>query len=207
MNALVDRALARPAPDRIKAVLAAASPTEALIERVRRRAAAKARQGGLRPLAARERLVRALYAAALRPGWHAAWTDASVVERQAAGIGGIVTDGAGRVRLRLRRSAGTLPPFNAEIAAAAALTAAAPRAGITRLRLHTDCRALSELWSRRRSDPRLAPLRAAAHRLERLELRVVPRLHNQTANRLARDGAIGARATGQSPARRVGEID
>jgi hypothetical protein len=202
LNALVDRALARPERARLQALLTAVSPSAVLIERVRRRAAALARREGPRALAARDRITRVLYAARLRPGWHVAWADASVLEKRASGIGGLVADRDGRVIARVRRAADRLAPFEAEIVAAAALAAAAAGRGVTHLRLYSDCRALTELWSRRRNDPRLDPLRAAAHRLERLELCPLPRLHNQPANRLARTAAFRAAGLTGYPAAR-----
>lgn len=144
LNALVDRALERPTRERVRALLAAATPSGDLIERVRRRATLLARRQGARSVVARDRIVRVLYAAMLRPGWHVAWADASVLDKHASGIGGLVADGDGRVLIRVCQAVGRLPPFEAEIAAAAALAAAAARRGATHLRLYTDCRALLE---------------------------------------------------------------
>jgi hypothetical protein len=79
-----------------------------------------------------------------------------------------------------------LDAFQAEIAAAFTLSRTAIDHRAERIRVHTDCKALVELWIQHRDDLRLTQLRALARRLQRFELRAIPRLHNQPANLLAR---------------------
>lgn len=83
-----------------------------------------------------------------------------------------------------------LRPFDAEIAALAALMQTASEHGAERLRVYTDCDGLVQLWLQARHDSRLDAVRALATRFRRLELRLVPRRHNQSAHRLARKAAF-----------------
>lgn len=162
----------------------------ALAERVRQRATALARRdrsAGPRLLAVRDALIEALYRDAAPKGWFNAWCDGSVRTDGSAGIGALVLGADGRVVGRISRAVEQPSPFEAEIAALEAVLDLAVKHDFRRVRVHTDCRALVDLWRAHRADPRLAPVRSLAQRLERLELRVVPRLHNQPAHRLARE--------------------
>lgn len=162
----------------------------ALGERVRQRATALARRhrsAGARILATRDALIEALYRDASPKGWFIAWCDGSARPDGPAGIGALVLGPDGRAVARIARAAECISPFEAEIAALEAVLDLAVKHDFRRVRVHTDCRALVDLWRAHRADPRLAPVRSLAQRLERLELRVVPRLHNQPAHRLARE--------------------
>lgn len=160
--------------------------------RTRRLASARgAQRHGI--FAAAQLLILQLYGAAAPAGWLCGWCDASV-ERGAsprrAGVGGIILDALGRELARVSEPVAEREPFEAEIAALEAVLRAAGRA--RRIRIYTDCDALVSLWLERRRDPRLAAVRAAVRRLQRFELRHVPRRHNQAAHRLAREGALGS---------------
>lgn len=163
--------------------------TTILAERVRQRATALARRNssvGARILAVRDTLTEALYRDDSHKGWFSAWCDGSARPDGTTSIGVLVLGPDGRVIVRISRTADRVSPFEAEIAALEAVLEAAVKRDIRHMRVHTDCRALVELWRAHRADPRLARVRSLAHRLERLELRAVPRLHNQPAHRLAR---------------------
>lgn len=164
--------------------------TTTLAERVRQRATALARRNhsaSARILAVRDALVEALYRDASPKGWFDAWCDGSAKPDGPASIGALVLGPDSRVVARISRAAGHISPFEAEIAALEAVLEVAVKRDFRHMRVHTDCRALVELWRTHRADPRLARVRTLAHRLERLELRAVPRLHNQPAHRLARE--------------------
>lgn len=61
--------------------------------------------------------------------------------------------------------------------------------GEDRLWVYTDCVALARLWREHRADERLAGVREQVAALERFALHPLPRLHNQPANKLARQAA------------------
>jgi hypothetical protein len=82
-----------------------------------------------------------------------------------------------------------LPLAAAELAALIAAVTTAVARGARCLRVHTDCQELIHLWQDRRGDDRLSTLQDAAFRLRRLQLRLIPRRFNQSANALARDAA------------------
>ena len=162
----------------------------ALAERVRQRATALARRNrsnGARILAVRDALIEALYRDASPKGWFNAWCDGSARPDAPASIGALVLGPDSGVVARISRAAGHISPFEAEIAALEAVLEVAVKRDFRHMRVHTDCRALVELWRAHRADPRLARVRSLVHRLGRLELRAVPRLHNQPAHRLARE--------------------
>lgn len=164
--------------------------TTTLAERVRQRATALARRNrsvGARILVVRDTLIEALYRNASPKGWFCAWCDGSARPDGPASIGALVLGPDGRVVVRISRVANRISPFEAEIAALEAVLEVAVKRDFRRMRVHTDCRALVELWRAHRADPRLVRVRSLAHRLGRLELRAVPRLHNQPAHRLARE--------------------
>ncbi len=162
--------------------------TATLAERVRQRATALARRNrsaGARILAVRDALIEALYRNASPKNWFNAWCDGSARPDAPASIGALVLGPDSGVVTRISRVADHISPFEAEIAALEAVLEVAVKRDFRRMRVHTDCRALVELWRAHRADPRLARVRSLAHRIERLELRAVPRLHNQPAHRLA----------------------
>lgn len=194
LNALIDASLLTPGAD--PRALAARLPEQeaaALAERVRRRATLLARREKAHAdaiLAVREALILALYARAAPPGAFTAWSDGSSRHGK-AGIGGLLMDPQGLTVARLSEPRPGLDAFAAEIAALEAVMRAAAERGAGRLRVYTDCVALLLLWLEKRADPRLAEVRERARRFRRFELRALPRLHNQSANRLARE-ALGA---------------
>lgn len=164
--------------------------TTTLAERMRQRATALARRNrsaGAQILAVRDALIEALYRDASPKGWFNAWCDGSARPDGPASIGALLLGPNSRVVARISRAADHISPFEAEIAALEAVLEVAVKRDFRHMRVHTDCRALVELWRAHRADPRLARVRSLAHRLERLELRAVPRLHNQPAHRLARE--------------------
>jgi hypothetical protein len=198
-GAVLDRVLLAPTPENREALLRlGVRDVTTLAERVRRRATRLARRERPRApqiLAGRDRLIAALYARAAPRDWHVAWCDAAHAAGR-AGLGGVLADADGTVIAELARTRTAPDAFTAELAALAALLALARRHGARRLRAYTDCAAASALWQRRRTDPRLARLRVLARGLERFELRALPRLHNQPANRLARAALAAATCAG-----------
>jgi ribonuclease HI len=194
LNRAIDRALIEPAEADVAALryLGRHVPPAELAERVRRRAARLgARRAGV---VRRDALIAALYAAAAPRGWFSAWCDGSSARAAPgrAGLGGLVMDPDGRVAARVSRAVRGLDALAAEIAAAAAVLQAALDRGAARLRLHTDCVTLARLWHEKRGDRRLESLRALAGRFRRLDIRAIPRAHNQPAHRLAYAAQAGA---------------
>lgn len=167
-----------------------------VVDKLRRRATQLAqRERGRRAalVQARDAIILALYARAAPRGWMTAWGDGSTTAEHTpprAGIGGILVDRHGRVIAEVARKLMGQSALEAEIAAAGAVLALALDAGIARLRLHTDCKGLVDLWHKQHGDPRLAALRAQAMRLDRFQMRLVPRQHNQPAHRLARGASL-----------------
>lgn len=196
INPVVDAALHTPAGEPLAALLRLRRRigTEALAERVRQRATALARRQRARAaslLETRDVLMLRLYAEAAPRGWFTAWCDGSVrtaATRRIAGIGGVVLDPEGHLAAEFSRRADGMGALDAEIAALTSTLEVSLARHATRLRVHTDCAALVELWQEQRDDPRLAAVRLHARALDRFELRAVPRLHNQPANTLARTG-------------------
>ena len=201
VNDVIDRALLQPTDAQLREAVRLRTTTSVpdLAERVRRRGALLARRQRAQRVEiqrARDDFILALYADATPAGWHTAWCDGSVAaERRAgAGIGGLVMDPEGRIVAQLARRVPDLAPFEAEIAALAETLRAARAQGAQRLRVHTDCDALVRAWQRRRDDPRLQAIATLAKGFRRMELRALPRLHNQPAHRLAKTGAPHERA-------------
>lgn len=163
-----------------------------LVERVRRRAALLSRRDRAHAdtiLATRNALTLALYAGTASGGAFAAWSDGSSkknADGPVAGIGGLVMAPDGRIVARLSRARRGLDAFAAEIAALQSVMQAAARHGAARLCVFTDCIALQRLWLEKRTDPRLARVNELARGFRRFDLRALPRLHNQAADRLAR---------------------
>ncbi len=173
----------------------------ALAERVRRRATLLARRDRSHAdaiLTVRDALILAVYARATPRDAFTAWCDGSCRQGE-AGIGGLLMDPEGRITARLCQPMRGLDAFGAEIAALEAMMRAAPEHGAVRLRVYTDCIALLLLWLEKRADPRLGQVRQLARRFRRFELRALPRLHNQSANRLARQALAAACARESAP--------
>ena len=110
-----------------------------------------------------------------------------------AGIGAVVLDASGRCVSRMRRYVGRKTAFQAELNALTAVLEIALAHHIERLRVHSDSKALVQLWHEQRDDPRLEPVRLLSLRFQGLHIRAIPRLHNQVANALAKQ-ASGNRA-------------
>lgn len=190
----IDRALWQPTDAQVRAVarLAPATAVVRFAERVRRRATRLARRRDSRRaaiVAARDRLMLAIYARATPAGWHTAWCDGSVGAGMAS-IGGLLMTPSGRILAEVARRAPGIASFEAEIAALLAVLQLAQAHGVRRLRVYTDCIALARRWHQFRDDPRLAAAAALAGRFARLEIASLPRLHNQPAHRLARTGSL-----------------
>jgi ribonuclease HI len=194
INATVDPALLAPTSNHQHALLRLRRRvgTTPLAERVRQRATALARRH--RPLTRaildrRDLLIQQIYADATPKSWHTAWCDGSVnvsARNRRATIGALLADTGGETLESFAREVDATTSFDTELAALEATLGAALARRIERLRVHTDCRALAELWHEQRMDPRLTTLRMLVGRFRRFGLCVVPRLHNQSANRLAR---------------------
>jgi len=194
LNRVIDRALLQPTPQHRNALLAQARlrETPRLAERVRQRAT---RLGRHEPalaralLSRRDDLTMALYADLAPPGWANAWCDGSS-SRQAsglhAGVGVVVLDASGTCIGETGRYVGDKTAFQAELTALMLVLEIALAHDIERLRVHTDSKALAQLWQEHRQDPRLAPVRALGSRFKGLHIDAIPRLHNQVANALAK---------------------
>lgn len=190
LNALIDAALLDPACRRAWAVSLALPKHEVapLAERVRRRATLltrRARTQTVSILDARENLIQALYARDSPRGWCTAWCDGAT-DVSAAGIGGLLLDTQGQEVGRWSHVISPRDPFATEIAALVAALDFATVHRVGRLRVYTDCVALVRLWHEHRADDRLDTVGARTTQFARLQLRALPRLHNQPANRLAR---------------------
>jgi hypothetical protein len=202
----IDAALLPAAAGDLAAVLALVGLRDvvALADRVRLQARRLARahpNERVRLLSTGDALVLALYRKTAPPGWLCGWCDASVLHEGAprrVGVGAIVLDAAGRPCARISRQIADCDPFEAETAALEATleVAAAHREGAPGIRVYTDCDALVSLWLQHRNDLRLRTVRSWAAKLGRLELRGLPRRHNQAAHRLARAGVAGGGTPG-----------
>jgi ribonuclease HI len=197
LNQAIDRSLAEPAEGDVAALrrMAGRLPPQELAERVRLRAVRLGRREA-RIRERRDALMAAIYGAAVPRGWFVAWCDGSSSRAPAgrAGLGALIVNPQGEVAARIARLAPDLDPFGSEIAALAAVLQAGLACGANRMRVHTDCAALAQLWHARRADPRLDDVRSLARRYRRFELRAVPRRHNEAANRLARQAMAAAAA-------------
>ncbi len=196
LNALIDAYLLEPGgllPGELAGWLGAwGAPS--LAERVRRRATRLSRGDRGHAdviLATRDAVILALYAFAAADGAFTAWSDGSVAQA-GAGIGGLLMDPEGRIVDRLSHPGRWPDAFSAEVAALEAVMGAAVTRGAGRLRVYTDCLALLRLWLEKRGDPRLQQVRQLAGRFKGFDLQALPRLHNQPANRLARQALAGA---------------
>jgi ribonuclease HI len=208
IHAAVDRALGDPDGAGREAVLrhAAAQGVARAAERLRRRATLLVKrnpQAAHGILAARDALMLAIYRQAAPGGWFVAWCDGSVkpgTDRSRAGIGGIVMDREGKVVTTLSGPVAADTAFDTEIAALAAVLHAAIDHGAERLCVYTDCAALVRHSDRHRRDRRLADVRKSMGELPDVELRLIPRKHNQPAHALALARAV-------SPTRETGGDD
>ncbi len=191
LQPIIDAALAEPTPAHWNALLHARHEPVRLAERVRERATRLARRSSGRRetlLATRDTLIQEIYRAAA-PDLATAWCDGAVQVKEdgrRCAIGMLVLDRKGTPVVSRRRPIEAADAFSTEIAALEATLVAAATRRIDRLRVHTDCAALANLWRTHRDDPRLAGVRALRRKFRRLEIVAVPRLHNQPAHRLAR---------------------
>jgi ribonuclease HI len=198
INRAIDKALHDLSEENLRAVLDLSAPLKltSIAERVRRCATVLTRRDGWhwkQILEARDRLMLAIYGNAAPRGWFCAWCDGSSIEMDQgsiAGIGAVLLNSEGKLVVEITQPAGELDPFAAEIAAVEAILRAAIDYGIEQIRVHTDCNGLVQLWLCDRDDPRLAPVRALVQAFRRFELFLVPRKHNQWADRLAKRAAL-----------------
>jgi ribonuclease HI len=198
LNPIIDIALLQPAPahSHALAVLMQKHDAQRLIERVRRRATLLSRQrrGQARQIIeSRDRLIMALHGHLAPLGFANAWCDGSSIKHNTvryAGIGVVLFDAHEVCVTQISRYIGGQSAFDAEIAALVAALQSAATNGIKRLRIHTDSKALGQLWHEKRDDARLAPIRSELDGIEQLQIRVIPRLHNQVANALAKQAAL-----------------
>jgi hypothetical protein len=197
LNQAIDRSLVAPAESDVAALrrMAGRVRPQELAERVRLRAIRLGRRGAS-VRKQRDALMTAIYSAAVPRGWFVAWCDGSSSRAPAgrAGLGGLIVNPQGKVAAQFARFVADLDPFGSEIAALAAVLQVGLAAGVSRMRVHTDCSALAQLWHARRADPRLDDVRALARRYLRFELRAIPRAHNDPSNRLARQAMAGTAA-------------
>ncbi len=197
LNQLVDRALLQPTDYHRWKILESAQhrDLQRLIERIRRRATRLGRRERGKAadiLAARDELVMAIYASLAPEGWTNAWCDGSSVKlgsTRSAGIGVILTNATGKRIARISRFVGDRSAFEAEVAALVAALETASAHNIERVRVNTDSKALAQLWQTRRRDPRLASLHRVASRFKGIQIRAIPRRHNQAAHALAQRAA------------------
>ena len=194
LNRVIDRALLQPTPAHRDALLAAARQrdTRRVAERVRQRATRLCRREPALAqalLARRDDFIMALYADLAPLGWANAWCDGSSSTQASglhAGVGVVVLDASGTCIGETGRHVGGKTAFEAELTALMLVLEIALAHDIERLRVHTDSKALAQLWQEHREDPRLAPVRALGSRFRGLHIYAIPRLHNQVANALAR---------------------
>lgn len=203
LNQVIDRALFQPTMQHREELLSLAKKrdTQRLAERVRQRATwlgRHEREQAQHILSNRDVLIMALYAGLAPEGWVNAWCDGSS-NRQAserhAGIGAVLVDATGRCISQISRYVGGKNAFESELTALAAVLEDALIHHIERLSVHSDCKALVQLWYEQREDPRLAPVRLLASRFKGLHISAIPRLHNQVANALAKRAASDNLAT------------
>jgi ribonuclease HI len=180
-----------------QAILALITPNNVyrFAERVRRRSTRLIRckqKNGKNLLAIRDALIMSLYAETAPPGWVNAWCDGSSVthnNERRAGVGVVIFSQHWDCIAQISRAEGNKTAFEAEIKAVAFTLDTAVAHNITRIRVHTDNKALAHLWRQHRRDARLAEIRKRAANFMKLQICAIPRLHNQAANRLAKQAA------------------
>jgi ribonuclease HI len=198
-TAAIDRALLTPTKDRRRNVLALLADynVNRLAEQIRRRATRLGRQQhqiNSQIILIRDGLIMDLYANLTPEGWATAWCDGSSSQTdnvRVAGTGVVVIDAKGKCVARTGRFIGHKTAFEAETSALVAALEIARRNNIKNMRIYTDSKALAQLWQKQREDPRLTQVRQGAKNLKQLEICAIPRLHNQTANALAKHAAAG----------------
>jgi ribonuclease HI len=203
LNKIIDKVLLEPTEKHLQEVLHSCRPAIAatLAERVRKRATLLARRK--HPdrkafLDRRDTLILVIYAGMAPADCYCAWTDGSVytiAETSVTGLGGLLLDLERAVVSEFSLHGEGMSSFAAEIAAIETVLREAVAHGATRLRVHTDCEALVQLWLQQREDARLTGIRDLAGAFKLLQLHSVPRQHNHPAHRLAKQAALsGLRA-------------
>ena len=140
-------------------------------------------------LRSRDRLIILVYGNTVPDRGFSAWCDASLKETENgrfAAISGLLLSPRGKLVSRVLQLIEESDAVMAEAIAVADVMRAALREKVDRLRVHSDCVALVQLWLKHRTDPRLDVIRRLAVQFQWFELRSVPRLHNQPADRLAK---------------------
>ena len=102
----------------------------------------------------------------------------------------LLLDASGTCISQTGRYVGAKTAFDAEVTALTAVLDLALAYNIERLRVHTDSKALVQLWHEQRDDPRLEAIRLRGVRFKALQFRAIPRLHNQVANALAKRARV-----------------
>lgn len=194
LNHIIDRVLDDPSEAHQHVILDLVTHYNVynLAERVRRRSTLllrSRRKNHQNLLALRDTLIMALYAENSPAGWANAFCDGSSVtvnyERH-GGIGVIIYSQTGECIAQTSLPVGNKNAFEAEVEAVALAIHTATAHNLARIRIHTDNKALAYLWRGHRQDSRLAAIYRLAARIEKLQIRAIPRLHNQAANRLAK---------------------
>lgn len=197
LNQIIDGALNDPTRSHLQAILTLVTPNNVyrLAERVRRLSTRLIRhkhKNTKNLLAVRDALIMALYAEISPAGWANAWCDGSSMihnDEHRAGVGVVIYSQRWQCIAQTSRAEGNKTAFEAEIQAIAFALDTAMVHHLPRIRVHTDNKALAQLWREHRRDSRLAAIRERAANFERLQICAIPRLHNQAANRLAKQAA------------------
>lgn len=195
LNLLVDEALTEPCDRTFTAVAEKSSSildAAKLAERVRRQALhlCRKKHGPCQQiLRSRDRLIFFVYGKTVPDRGFSSWCDASLKETENglfAAISGLLLSPQGKLVGRVLQLVEESDVVMAEATAVTAVMRVAMREKVDRLRVHSDCVALVQLWLEHRKDPRLDEIRRLAAQFQWFELRSVPRLHNQPADRLAK---------------------
>jgi ribonuclease HI len=194
LNQVIDRALFQATKQHRAELLSLAKKRDIrrLAERIRQRATwlgRHERQQAPDILSHRDDLIMALYADQAPEGWANAWCDGSSNRQTSglhAGVGTVLLNAGGKCISQTSLYVNGKTAFEAELTALTAVLDIASTRKIDRLRVHTDSKALVQLWYAQREDPRLAPVRSLSSRFKRLDIRAIPRLHNQIAHSLAK---------------------
>lgn len=197
LNQIIDRILINSTGANFQAICSRVTSNNVygLAERVRRRSTKLMHykyKNAKNLLAVRDTLIMALYAAISPTGWANAWCDGSSVPHnndRHAGVGVVIYSRHWYCIAQISRAIGNKTALEAEIQAIACALDTAMAYHITRIRVHTDNKALAQLWRANRNDARLTVIHELAVNFERLHIYAIPRLHNQTANRLAKQAA------------------
>ncbi|WP_455211124.1 ribonuclease H family protein [Kaarinaea lacus] len=201
LNHIINRALTDPSETNLQAVgaLVTRQNVYRLAERVRRRATVLTRHNrkdyqNLQHR--RDALIMVLYAKTSPAGWANAWCDGSSITHDdgcRAGIGAIVFSPDAHRLAQTSVFVGNKTAFEAEVQAIIRTLQICASLNITKVRIHTDNKGLVQLWREHRQDSRLTTIRHHAREFEKLQIRAIPRLHNQATNALAKRAALSDR--------------